>query len=758
MTHHSHDPDHPEHPDHPDHTDQPGTPGEILRRLDDLERRVASLESPEIRSARPAPSPTVPDAPGPQSLPPQPPHPSAPRSPVRPSMTPPKPAPGATKRANPARTTTSPQSVEQLIGGKWFLVLGVLIVVAGIGFFLKLAYDQGWIGNIPPVWRCVISASFGFGLIVVGRVTAKRLGRFASTGFSAAGLGVLYATAFSTFAVFSLVGAPAAFLMLAGVSAIGLAIALPNGSLTLAVLSIVAAYLTPFVLAESDSPAWSLAPYLLAVLGVGSVLAVRDRKYRALASITWWGTGLLGAYWLGDRGHEIPAAAMGFIAAVWLVVHATRVRLPAGGGMPRTALPGVASFSTTLWAFAGAMLIMDRWGVLADWTVPAALTVATLAGGQLIAGMLRVLTDPPRTEREVIGVSLMAQAGALLPITIMLAVDTAWSQVMVWAVLGLGAAFAGRWARAASLGWYAGVILLIGIGRVGIEATGPLHTGAVGVVGLVFSWWMALVGMMAASCLACAWMAKTTRAQRPGGLPALVVLETVAGCMLLGAMVLHEDATPSGLLLAYLVMTVLGMAIIVTLRRRWVTGAAAGYATLATLAWGAAFIGPGWFSVARGAPAFLHPGLLWSVPLMAVWFWLARTLGSGAYGEAREMRIPVWLVYGSLLLTATTLEVARVAGMVTPDTTAQAGSVSLWWAALATATLVLGVIRRMPPMRYAGIGLLLVATGKVLTFDLSQVSPAIRVLCFVGLGLVLLAVAAGYLRTARAASATGPDE
>jgi uncharacterized membrane protein len=173
---------------------------------------------------------------------------------------------------------------------------------------------------------------------------------------------------------------------------------------------------------------------------------------------------------------------------------------------------------------------------------------------------------------------------------------------------------------------------------------------------------------------------------------------------------------------------------------------------LATAAWSFAFVEPGWIAASGGAPAMLHPGLLWSLPLLGVWFWLAQAAGRMLAGEVRQISGVAWVVYGGLLLASSTLEVARVAGMVTADTTARAGSVSLWWAALATVTLVLGVLRARPPLRYAGIGLLLVATGKVLTFDLAQVSPAIRVLCFIGLGLVLLAVAAGYLRTARAAS------
>lgn len=740
----------------------PPMPDAVMRRLEDIEARLQRLEGRSVApAARPmAPAPTPGLASASVSI-----APPAPRM-SRPPEAKPRPAPKKPAAARPASDPS--RNIEQLIGGRWFLVLGALIVVVGVGFFLKLAYDQGWIGAIPPAARCLASAAFGFALMGVGRIAASRLGRFASTGFTAAGLGVLYATAYAAFAVFGLVGPAMAFGLLAGVCAVGLFTAVRAKSVTLSVLSLVGAYAAPVILARPDSPVWSLPLYLLALLAVASVLAVRHRGQRVLATLSWWGTGVLGTAWLAMQAEDAPLLAAGFVIAVWLAVHACRLAMPGAGettrpktarGLPR-GLAGVASFSTTLWAV-GAMLLIADWLGMPLWMAAAGFTVVTLAAGMVLAGPLHVLTDAPRNEREIIGVSLTAQAGALLPAAIMLGINTAWSQILIWALLGLGAAFAGRWARAASLAWYGGAILLLGIGRVAIEATGPLHAGEVGVVGLVFSWWMALAGLMGAACLAAAWLGRYTP-DGHGTRPAARVLwtfELVAAGLVFAAMVLHEDATDTGLMLAYLLMAAAGLTVAsVRPGPVWLSFVASAYAGLATMIWFGVFAQLAWFGAQFESPALLHPGLLWSLPLMAVWVWAGRAMrpaGPEPHGmEALAPRYSAWAVAAGLLLVATTLETARVAGMITDDATAQAGSVSIWWAVLATAALVIGFVRRAPVQRYAGIGLLLVATGKVLTWDLSQVSPAVRVLCFIGLGLVLLAVAAWYLRSAQRVEAT----
>ncbi len=64
----------------------------------------------------------------------------------------------------------------------------------------------------------------------------------------------------------------------------------------------------------------------------------------------------------------------------------------------------------------------------------------------------------------------------------------------------------------------------------------------------------------------------------------------------------------------------------------------------------------------------------------------------------------------------------------------------------AGALLALGVVRRRPSLRYAALGLLLAVTVKVFVFDLAGLGGGLRALSFLGLGAVLMAVAALYQR------------
>lgn len=763
---------------------------DLERRLDDLERRLARLEAfaparkphefaeegPHSATSGSAVPPTPTPVGSPPAADPVPPAirltpESTPTAATpRPVMSPP-PAPatpaapiGPVTRPIPRHAPSKPaESVEQLIGGKWFLVLGALIVVAGVGFFLKLAYDQGWIANIPPAMRCVCSGVFGLALIGAGLLSDRKLGRFAGVGFTAAGLGVLYATAFAAYAMFELVGPTAAFVMLCAVSALGVVLAVRGRSLLLAVLALAGGYLTPLLLARPESPAWALPPYLLALLAVGSVLAVRDRRYRPLASIVWWATGILGGMWVTTSGDDAPWLGLGFVAAVWGAVHAVRLRLPDAETQHHRLVAATTSFSTSLWAFGIAWYLADTLGLTSMWLVPAAGASVTSLGGLALAGMLDGFRERPRTVGESVGVSLLCQAGAFLPITVAVGIDTAWSQILVWLLLGLGAVAAGRWARAGSLAWYGAVILGIGTLRVLGEVLGPLANGTVTSVGLVFTWWMALMAAAAASWGLCTRWSGQIRPNAdkpvPEHLKALRVFSGVAAGVLLAALVWHDEATAEGGLLAYLAIGVMGLAVATVLprTRNWLTPAAGAYLALSVSAWAFAFLNPDWYMNRPATPPLLYPGLLWSLALIAAWTAAGFALARVSIAEWEQSRFVAWA--GALLLglTATTLETARVAGTLTTDATLRDGSVSIWWAVVGTALLAAGFARRAAWLRYGGIGLLLVTTGKVLTWDLAQVSPAVRVACFIAIGLVLLGVAAWYLRAAKTNQSESPD-
>ena len=68
------------------------------------------------------------------------------------------------------------------MGVRGLAILGMLIVVVGVGSFLKLAVDEGWIAAIHPATRCGASALFGLALLSTGEFFRRKINPLASSG------------------------------------------------------------------------------------------------------------------------------------------------------------------------------------------------------------------------------------------------------------------------------------------------------------------------------------------------------------------------------------------------------------------------------------------------------------------------------------------------------------------------------------------------------------------------------------------------
>jgi hypothetical protein len=79
---------------------------------------------------------------------------------------------------------------------------------------------------------------------------------------------------------------------------------------------------------------------------------------------------------------------------------------------------------------------------------------------------------------------------------------------------------------------------------------------------------------------------------------------------------------------------------------------------------------------------------------------------------------------------------------------------SVLWTAYAAASLVIGFVRKLDVVRYAALGLLGITVAKVFLVDLANLDAVYRVLSFLVLGVVLLAVGWGYQRWAQSAAGT----
>jgi uncharacterized membrane protein len=101
------------------------------------------------------------------------------------------------------------------------------------------------------------------------------------------------------------------------------------------------------------------------------------------------------------------------------------------------------------------------------------------------------------------------------------------------------------------------------------------------------------------------------------------------------------------------------------------------------------------------------------------------------------------------------LAVYLASGLVVDLTGAQAGqstqtsqlALSGFWAGLGFAAIVAGLLRRQRAVRLGGLGILMLAVGKVFLVDLAHLESIWRVGSFLAVGLLLLAGAFAYQRT-----------
>ncbi len=402
-----------------------------------------------------------------------------------------------------------PPTLESKIGGKLFAALGAIIVVFGVGFFLKLAWDQGWIRLMPPEVRCLLGAGFGLALIAAGEVTFRRLGKPAAVGMFGAGIATLYGSAWAAFGVFSLVSAPVAFVLLALTIALGIAIALRSDSLPVGLLAILGGYLIPFVTNVPSPSPYVLPVHLTALLVLGLALSGwRPSTFLPIRVVVFVATLVIGGVWSVFDLSLHPGVILGFLVVVWGAVH---VEAWLGARTERSfeeqhtddeSLPDesppvwsiVISSVATLWAITIGIFAMREIVVHLDWMVPAGGFVATSVLWIVLGGHLRFFRDLPRTSRERLGAGLCLQSAALLITAVAIGI-TGWLQVVAWLAMGIAGAAAATWIGAMPLAVYGTVLLVIGTARIFMPDVIELSSsaGSARVLGLVLSWWSALV-------------------------------------------------------------------------------------------------------------------------------------------------------------------------------------------------------------------------------------------------------------------------
>jgi uncharacterized membrane protein len=207
----------------------------------------------------------------------------------------------------PAARVTSRQlreegSLESRVGSQWFNRIGIVALLIGVAWFLKFAFDNHWVG---PLGRVLIGLVSGAALIAWSE-------RFRSKGYSAfsyslkaVGSGVLYLSLWAGFSMYHLIPSGVAFAGMVVVTGFNAFVAWRQSAELLAVYAIVGAFSTPLLLSTGRNEEVFLFSYLLMMNGATMALLVLKGWSRLLV-LSFLGT--VAFYWGWYWQFYAPAA------------------------------------------------------------------------------------------------------------------------------------------------------------------------------------------------------------------------------------------------------------------------------------------------------------------------------------------------------------------------------------------------------------------------------------------------------------------
>ena len=335
--------------------------------------------------------------------------------------------------------TPAPRGVAEVgqwegrLGGTWLSRVGAILFFLGVGFFLKHAFEQDWIG---PAGRVLAGLVAGVAMMAVGvRLARGATYRVPAQSLVAVGIGVLYLSLYAAHAFYDLVQAPAAFVAMAVVTAVGFATALRLDSRALAVLATLGGLLTPVILSTDTDAAAALFTYL-AILDLGVLFVAYRRGWRGLALLAFAGTQLLYWSWL-DRWYQaerLPTAfawatAFFLAFAVWALRGSESER---PGAVVRIGRALIILAAPVLYFAAARRILHDASGRRL-----ALLALALAAGYYLAARAAARSSGDPRVallhRALALGFLALAPAVTLGPLHL----------VIVWSVVGLALVMGG---------------------------------------------------------------------------------------------------------------------------------------------------------------------------------------------------------------------------------------------------------------------------------------------------------------------------
>jgi uncharacterized membrane protein len=193
--------------------------------------------------------------------------------------------------------------LEKFIGENLISKIGIAILVLAIGFFVKYAIDNDWIG---PVARVGVGVLCGGILIGIAHWLRNSYKAFSSV-LVGGGLAVLYFTIALAFHQYQLFGQTAAFLIMLVITAFSVLLSLLYDRQELAIIALAGGFFTPFLVSNGRGDYVVLFSYLL-ILNGGLLVIAYNKAWRLLNILAFGFTAVLFASWLISLPYDATAA------------------------------------------------------------------------------------------------------------------------------------------------------------------------------------------------------------------------------------------------------------------------------------------------------------------------------------------------------------------------------------------------------------------------------------------------------------------
>lgn len=207
-------------------------------------------------------------------------------------------------------------NVERFIGVNLFSKIGIAVLVLGIGFFVKYAIDNSWIGEVA---RTVLGLVAGVALWSVSYFLKDKYRSFSSV-LAGGGFAVCFVTIAVAYNFYGIFSSLEAFVILIALVLAEIAVALWYNRRELAAVGIVAAFAAPFLSAGSDGSTVALTGYVLVLSAAIFVVSFRRPSWYELpliGCVLSWIIAALAAVWV--REGESHALILVFDTLIFII-------------------------------------------------------------------------------------------------------------------------------------------------------------------------------------------------------------------------------------------------------------------------------------------------------------------------------------------------------------------------------------------------------------------------------------------------------